>query len=304
MKKHRLTPGRLFWLFQHNQKRGWRTAWQEYVVLPKIWNWKPDAHWPVQTDVEVHLLTSQEYASCAAWMIASLFHQTQRQFQVVVHEDGSFDDETANKMETWLPGLRVIRRSEADQSVNAALAGFPECQALRRRFPLSIKLFDVPVFCKTERLLLIDSDVLFLKRPLELIRWLDANDESNWFNPDFQHSCNVTVEQAREKWGIDLWPKVNSGLALLRRDIFDFAFCEECLREGTVLSQGWEWTIEQTLIALCASRHGKGGLLPETYEVSFNEQARPDSVARHYVGHVRQQFYSEGVRRLHRVLLG
>jgi hypothetical protein len=49
---------------------------------------------------------------------------------------------------------------------------------------------------------------------------------------------------------------------------------------------------------LCAARHGKGGLLPRTYEVSYGKEAAPSAVARHYVPPVRDQFYSEGLTRL------
>jgi hypothetical protein len=37
--------------------------------------------------------------------------------------------------------------------------------------------------------------------------------------------------------------------------------------------------------------------------VSYSPQAAPDVTARHYVGFVRQQFFSEGLRRLQPVLL-
>ena len=63
------------------------------------------------------------------------------------------------------------------------------------------------------------------------------------------------------------------------------------------------WRVEQTLFALCASRGGKGGLLPKNYEVSLRRRASPDAIARHYVGAVRDRFYGEGLKRLHEELL-
>jgi len=53
---------------------------------------------------------------------------------------------------------------------------------------------------------------------------------------------------------------------------------------------------------LCAARHGKGGLLPRTYEVSLGKNSAEDAISRHYVGAVRDRFYAEGVKRLSAVL--
>ena len=63
------------------------------------------------------------------------------------------------------------------------------------------------------------------------------------------------------------------------------------------------WRVEQTLFALCSFRHGKGGFLPKTYEVSLNKHSAENCVARHYVGAVRDRFYGEGLSRLREVLL-
>jgi hypothetical protein len=82
----------------------------------------------------------------------------------------------------------------------------------------------------------------------------------------------------------------------------DLEFCERSLGETSIL-KGHIWRVEQTLFALCASRHGKGGLLPKSYEVSLAKEASSDGIARHYVGAVRDRFYAEGLKRLRDILL-
>jgi hypothetical protein len=62
--------------------------------------------------------------------------------------------------------------------------------------------------------------------------------------------------------------------------------------------------IEQTLFALCASRHAHGGLLPPTYEISLGRRAKADAISRNYVREVRDLFYAEGLKRLRHELLG
>jgi hypothetical protein len=94
---------------------------------------------------------------------------------------------------------------------------------------------------------------------------------------------------------------VNSGLCLVAKEAIDFEFCDRVLGETSIL-KGNLWRVEQTLFALCASRHGKGGLLPKTYEVSLTRHASENCVARHYVGAVRDRFFGEGLKRLREVL--
>jgi hypothetical protein len=112
----------------------------------------------------------------------------------------------------------------------------------------------------------------------------------------------LSAAEAREELGVKLWSRVNTGVCLLWKPAIDFDFCDRALAETSIL-RGHPWRIEQTLLALCGSRHGKGGLLPKRYEVSFSRNAAADAVSRHYVGAVRDRFYGEGLKRLREVLL-
>ena len=123
-----------------------------------------------------------------------------------------------------------------------------------------------------------------------------------WFNEDVAESALISEAEARSELGVELWPRVNSGLCLMHRPALDLAFCEQALARTAIL-RGRVWRIEQTLFALCASRGGQGGLLPPKYEVSLGRGAAEGAVARHYVGAVRDRFYGEGLPRLAGVLL-
>jgi hypothetical protein len=82
----------------------------------------------------------------------------------------------------------------------------------------------------------------------------------------------------------------------------DLDLCDRALAETTIL-RGAIGRVEQTLLALCASRYRKGGHLPPEYEVSQGKHASSDVVARHYIDAVRNRFYSEGLRQVAPVLL-
>jgi len=297
-----MTPGRLWYLLQRDWKRGFSATWHDRMVSRRILGWRnPCAGQPMEA-VPVHLLTGRDDWLLACWMLASWFHATQRNWRVFIHDDGQMPAEALGAMEKMLPGITRIAAGEADVKVNAALAGYPACRDYRLAHPLARKIFDVPLLSTAERFIILDSDVLFFRKPEVILRWCDNGKEECWFNEDASDVLPISREEAREKLGIEIWPRVNSGLCLLERPAIDLELCDKALRETSLL-KGHIWLVEQALFAICASARNRGGLLPSEYEVSLEKKARPGAVARHYVGAVRQRFFAEGMARLKRDLI-
>jgi hypothetical protein len=149
---------------------------------------------------------------------------------------------------------------------------------------------------------MLDSDVLFFNHPHEIMQWAMNPAMECWFNEDVVERSLMTPDHARTDLGVKLWRKVNTGLGLMVREAIELEFCERALGETSIF-KGDIARIEQTLFALCASRYGKGGLLPPTYEVTLNKEASENAISRHYAGPVRDRFYGEGMDRLRDILL-
>jgi len=296
-----ISPGRLLWLLRRDIKRGWEATYHDYRTKPLITEWA----WPFWGEapqpVPVHMLTGKNDWLLAAWALASFFHFTEQTWNVVIHDDGTLPDEARTTLKELFKTARIISRDEADTRMDRVLAPFPLCHDYRNKHPLGLKIFDVAQFVEGERFILLDSDVLFFSYPREIMNWVGDGAEC-WFNEDIEDSALITADSAWADLQVPLWPRVNSGLCLLAKGAIDLEFCERALGETSIL-KGHVWRVEQTLFALCASRYGKGGLLPKTYEVSLAWQATSDAVARHYVGAVRDRFYGEGLKRLRDVLL-
>lgn len=295
-----LTAGRLWWLLRRDLRRGWRASWHDYQTRPRIADWSPPAGLP-EAEIPVHLLTGAQDWQLAGWMLASFVHTTQRDWPIVLHDDGTLSLEATTFFIAHFPRLKVWPHAQANARMQPLLAGHPHCAAYRARHPLGLKIFDMPALTPGDRFIVLDSDLLFFRPPTEILAWADSGARACWFNQDAADTSLVTAEEARTL-GVDLWPAVNSGLGLLVRDAFDLAFCERALAE-TGIEEGHIWRIEQSLFALCASRFGVGGLLPRSYEVSLGNWAAPHAIARHYVGAVRDRFYGEGLARLAPALL-
>lgn len=298
-----ISPGRLWWLLRRDVKRGWGASYHEYLTLPRIAEWS----WPFWAEppatIPVHVLTGANDWQLAAWMLASFFHFTEMAWPIVIHDDGTLPETARTTLSNLFSGVRLIPRSEADLEMGRVLRPYPYCQDYRKSHPLALKIFDAPHYANGDRFIVLDSDLLFFRAPGEIVTWANAAEARDcWFNEDVQEGALITAAEAREELKVKLWSRVNSGLCLIYRPAVDFDFCDQALATTSIL-RGQIWRVEQTLFALCASRHGQGGLLPETYEVSLKRRASPNAVARHYVGAVRDRFYAEGLKRLREQLL-
>jgi hypothetical protein len=297
-----ISPGRLWWLLRRDVKRGWDAAYHDYKTLPRIeeWAW-PFWNEPSQT-IPVHVLTGRNDWRLAAWMLASWFQFSEHAWPIVIHDDGTLPDDARATLGGMFENARFISRREADEKVARTLLAYPFCEEYRRKHPLALKIFDVPLFTAGERFMIFDSDLLFFNHPREILDWAAADTDECWFNEDVREGSLISASEAREELGVKIWPRVNSGLCLLCKSAIDYDLCDRALAL-TSIPRGHPWRIEQTLFMLCAAKHGKGGLLPRRYEVSLGKRASEDAVSRHYVGAVRDRFYAEGVKRLSRFLL-
>lgn len=297
-----ISPGRLWWLLRRDLGRGYDATRQHYFTLPRItqWSWP---FWGGESDrVPVHVLTGENDWQLAAWMLASFFDASEHSWPVVIHDDGTLPKEAQETLRQMFKKARIILRAEADATMEPVLKAFPFCHEYRGKHPLALKVFDIPHFAAGERFMIFDSDLLFFSYPAEIMNWVTSKKDECWFNEDVAEGALITAQEAKKELGVDLWPRVNSGLCLIYKPAIDFDFCDRVLAETSIM-RGHIWRIEQTLFALCASRHGKGGLLPHKYEVSLGKRSAEETVARHYVGAVRDRFYGEGLKRLAPVLL-
>lgn len=298
-----ISPGRLWWQLRRDVKRGWGAAYHDYNTLPRIeeWSW---AFWGEKpAAVPIHVLTGDKDWRLAAWSLASFLHYTEIGWPIVIHDDGTLTEEAVEVFGELFESCRIILRAESDAEMSRVLLPYPFCHDYRNTHPLGLKVFDMAHYSSGERLIVLDSDVLFFRKPQEILDWAMATTTKDcWFNEDVQEASLITATEAREELHVKLWSRVNSGLCLLSRGAIDLDFCDRALALTSIL-RGHIWRVEQTLLALCASRQGKGGLLPPTYEVSLKRNAGRDVIARHYVGVVRDRFFAEGLKRLSGELL-
>jgi hypothetical protein len=289
-----ISPGRLLLKCRQRLRGGLRTSYWREVVRPRILRTAPVAG-TNDPQCEIHVLTSANDWLDLLWALKSFYHNSGRCYRLCIHDDGTLGPERMATLAAHFPHGRVISRTEADAEVLPALVASPRCHEFRRTNHLAPKVFDFAYYLTAERMMLLDSDVLFFAEPTALVKRIeDARYRKNTVNGDVASAYTVEPATVRERTGVELIERFNSGLGLIHKDSLRLDWLEEFLALPGII--GHFWRIEQTLFALCSSRFGAERLPPE-YDVRLTGEVG-GAPSRHYVGAIRHLLYKEGIVRL------
>lgn len=286
--------GRMLLKFRQRFGRGLRVAYYRDVVRPRILRTVP-VRGLTDGRCEIHVFTSTTDWLNLIWALKSFYHASGRRYGLCIHDDGTLTPGQLDQTRRHFPDARLIPRSEADAAVLPTLTGYPRCAEFRRTNLLAPKVFDFAHYLRADRMLLLDSDVLFFTVPTELVRRVeDPTYGKNTVNGDVSSAYTVKADDARVRLGIELLPRFNSGLGLIHKGSLRLDWFEEFLALPGII--GHFWRIEQTLLALCSSRFG-AELLPPEYDVRLTDEVGAVP-SRHYVGAIRPLLYKQGMARL------
>ena len=289
-----MTPGAALLKFRQTFGHGLRTAYYRDVVRPRILE-APPVEGLADTTCEIHVLTSANDWLNLIWALRSFYAASGERFALCIHDDGTLPEDARKQLQRQFPDARLIERSVSDREVGGELGAYPRSRRFRETNVLSLKVFDFRHYLRSERMLLLDSDVLFFSKPEALLaRIHDPLYRCNSVNRDVKSCYTADPAEVLAWCGVAVVERFNSGLGVIHRDALRLDWIEEFLGIPGII--GKFWLIEQTLYAILSSRFGVE-LLPEEYDVRLQEgvQGLP---CRHYVGAIRHLMYKEGVRAL------
>jgi len=257
---------------------------------------------PVRTDpagrgpVELHLLCHRGDYLCGIWALKTLYLTSRARWPIVIHLQGSTSAGMIRRLRKHFPDVRLVGQREADEKVAQAFAAkHPKLIQARRHSPFMMKLVDFSVFARAERIVVLDSDVLFFRAPVELRAHAETESSSGClFQRDPASTYNITEEEAAAVFGIHMPACVNTGICVFPRSLVDFELCETVLEHPQVRRpSGW---IEQTLFALCAGTRGGVKYLSSDYLISLERGVDYEPLtARHFAGSSRPLLTEEGM---------
>lgn len=289
-----MSVGSLVLKIQQKYQHGLQTAHYRDSVRYRILNSIPIKNTSDLT-CEIHVLTCANDWLNLVWTLKSFYYYSQRHYALCIHDDGTLTEEQQQTLQHHFPDARIISRKEADEKVLALLEPYPRCLEFRKKNHLSPKVFDFAAFLQSDRMLLLDSDVLFFAEPTVLLQRIeDSNYRCNTVNGDIANAYTVNPTVVKEKCKFQMVERFNSGLGLIHKESLSLDWLEEFLALPDII--GHFWLIEQTLYALCSSRFGVE-LLPPAYDVRLKGNIN-GSPCRHYVGKIRHLMYGEGIKHL------
>ncbi len=285
----------LWWLrFQEGNREGWRAVRRRWQIQRQI---LPTP--PIRTaragPTEVRVLTWRRDWVNVIWALKSFYHASGVEYPLVIH-DGGLAPGQADILLRHFPDATFVPSSEAEARIAREFTrrGLVKCLEYRRLNPSTLKLFDFFAFSSAEHVLTIDSDIVFFRRPDELVDF-SPDTSPNLYNKDAIEAYTLTPDELEVAFGVRPPPRINSGLGLARRVSIDFESIERWLHDPRLFEN--RWVTEQTLHAMCSARYGVA-LLPPTYRVSVEPGLDGDLVCKHYPGFFRPLLYSEGMAEL------
>jgi hypothetical protein len=115
---------------------------------------------------------------------------------VVVHSDGTLKAKSIGRLKTHLPGCVIIDAARADARAAAAL-GTHSFLARWRTVDVSYRrLIDIGIWTTTQKRIMMDSDVLVLRKPARLLEWINAADRPFMLGTPIESTPIPTVVDA------------------------------------------------------------------------------------------------------------
>jgi hypothetical protein len=252
----------------------------------------PQSHPPAKDWPELHFLTGKKFWDQTAFCLQTFQAQAGRAAQAVFHDDGSADEATRAQLTRLFPAAHWRRTAEIEAGLDTVLpaAKFPVLRERRAHYPNLRKLTDVHAGAHGWRLVL-DSDMLFFRRPDFLLAWL-ASPTRALHMVDVQDSYGYSRPLLESLAGAPLPPRVNVGLCGLRSDALDWEKLEFWCRR-LIEAEGTSYYLEQALVAMLFAGHDCAAAPAEDYLLlpSEDECRAPRAVMHHYVAQSKRGYF-------------
>lgn len=248
----------------------------------------------------VYFLTGQKYWYQTAFCLYSLQQYAPFPISGVFIDDGTFDRALCAQVRKSFPSSRIILKEEIAAQLDLVLPNdrFPTLRNRRLVYPHIRKLTDVHIFPTTNPKLVLDSDMLFFKRPAALIHWLEYPDHL-LFLEDVVESYGYTRELMAQLSGQSAVPlRLNVGVAGMPSECISWDELETWTAE-LLFKEGSSYLQEQALTAMIAAKWPYAYLDSVNYKVCprISDTSVPE-ILHHYVADSKYDYFVKGWKQI------
>ena len=310
--KAALTPGRVWYLLYPLPAGRVMRSWREGGPVNQ---WITERHrremeaaaarlpalpeFPGTAPVTLHLLTGRMFWYQTAFCLHSFARAAQTTVHAEIYDDGSIDAGCAACLRRLGGSVRLHAAGEIRAQLDRHLPT-EKFSVLRERwlhYPNIRKLTDVHLG-STGWKLVVDSDLLFFRRPALLLDWF-AEPERPLHAVDCQESYGYSRPLLERLAGAPLPARVNVGICGLRSEALDWneleAWCAELIAKERP-----HYYLEQALVAMLAARQ-PCTVAPAADYITMPDRSEvmaPRAVMHHYVDTSRRWLYRHGWRQI------
>jgi hypothetical protein len=236
--------------------------------------------------MEVNYLTGKNYWHQTIICAYSLIKVTEGQVKIKIFSDGTLTGFHYRQFKKLSPQIQFVKLPEVENYLARTLPAdqYPVLHQLRNWHPFFQRLIDIhamPGFS-----IHLDSDMLFLKRPGQLITAF-RNKSAVYMHDQLDKSYFAADEQTlREKLNINCLSKVNGGIVGYDSALVDF---NELEQKAKLLLSNFPGAgaaqIEQTLMSHLLFQQNAIALEQKQYAIFYNDDidTDDDQVVRHYI---------------------
>jgi len=266
----------------------------------------PRLPWSGRADVDVCMICGRRHLDmgiAAAWSLLRFAPD----WRLVVFSDGSLGPEDEETWRSVIPSLHVIHRQAAITETERRIGDFSLIRQMWPRNRYSSQIVDAHLAGHSSFVLLMDSDVLCLRKPTELMHRLQSGEPRISWNEDFQNGYCAPRAELESSLGYALPERVNAGLLLTPRFGREhFEVMERVLEQIGRMMDDPDWMshlwLAQTVYAAMVPHFPGSSMLSTDYAVISRElpRSRGPAVMRHYVSvpGVRARFFTDGITEL------
>lgn len=242
----------------------------------------------------VYFLTGKDHFFQTAFCLSSFQKATNAiQINAIFVDDGSIDGELTKRITARFPHSEIMSASEIKQLLNKHLpeSKFPSLRKRRLVYPHLRKLTDIHLLPGKWKLVL-DSDMLFLSEPTELLTWLN-NPRENIVMQDVETAYGYPEDLMQHLTGRKITDKINVGVVGLESDRIDWQELEKWLHE-LQRREGDHYYQEQALTTMLLSKMPHSFLDADKYKVLPDaiEIETPKATLHHYVAASKTDYFT------------
>lgn len=247
----------------------------------------------------IHVLTGASFWEQTVFCLYSLAWSSGCQLAPHLYDDGSLDDLGRTALLRLFPLARIVSRSEAKAQLERHLPEnrFPYLHERWGAYPQIRKLID-PHAAGGDWKLVLDSDLLFFRRPDFLLQWLD-DPRLPLHAVDVQRSYGYSDRLLTRLTSASLAPRLNVGLCGLRSNELDWDQIESWTRQ-LIDAEHASYYLEQALVALLLAGR-TCSVAPELDYVTLprgTEARECRAVMHHYVAGSKRWYFQTNWRKI------